>query len=200
MNKEKYIIGGILKTLKANYFLHIQEDSLQLNYKPWKASPYNEIKFGKEGLVFHNVVLSAGNQKLIVDNVNKQPSSIDLGFQNFKLATLGEIIQSDSSFVGGTLNGFVKYYREQRDTILTSDLKIKELAYLGKPVGDIALLAERKDGSKINVNFALSGNKNDLKIEGFYNAAAGAASPLNFDAKINSLNLASVAPFCVGPG
>jgi len=195
VDKVKYAIAGLFKSINSEYFFHLNPDSLELNYKPWQVANENSIHFGKNGLIFHDLVLSSRDQKLIIDNVNKQPSSINVGFDNFKLATIGEIFQSDTSFLAGTLNGFVKYYHEQRDTILTSDLKINKFAYIGMPVGDIAINADRKSDSRVDAKLTLSGNQNDLNISGFYNTSASAASPLNFEAVINKLNLASVAPF-----
>lgn len=196
-DRRKYFLAGILQNVNREYVFRLSPDSVQLNYQPWKVPPDNAIRFGKKGFFLDNLLLASQAQRLSVGNVNGQPSSLQVGFENFQLATLGDMVSRDTSLVSGVLDGQARMFRQGRDTVFTSDLRIARLQYTGKPVGDITLMAGQRQAGRFDVRAALTGNGNDMAVDGFY-LTKSAANALHFDVDINTLNLNAFAPFVKG--
>lgn len=195
VNKQKYLLAGNFHSLPNRaYSFHFFPDSVKFNYKPWQVSPDNSIVFSKEGFRFNDLVFSESTQKFSLANVNRQPSSLQAGFDNFRLETLSEMLRADTSLISGLLNGRVSLFRQQRDTVITANLDIKDLSYSGQPVGNLVVAAEQRQANRFDVTVDLSGNGNDMDVKGYYLTNA-AANSLNFDVDINQLNLKSFEAF-----
>src|SRR5690606_12282935 len=79
----------------------------------------------------------------------------------------------------------------------TADLTLSDFAYTGIPIGDIALKANTAGANRYNLNLALTGNGNEVLVNGTY-AMQAETSLLNLDANIANLNLASFGGFTQG--
>jgi hypothetical protein len=193
LQHQKYSIGTIAQSLKQQFKLHILQDSLLINARLWNINSDNMLLFTKKGFFIRDVDLFSGNQHLLLANVNEQPSSIKADFKNFELATLTTLIQSDTNWVTGLLNGDVQVFRQEKDTVFTSHLNIAKLTYEKANIGDISLVAEQKKSNRFDVNLKVTGNDNDLQIQGFYLTKGD--NPLNFDVDCRKVQFANFAPF-----
>ncbi|MBC8111858.1 MAG: translocation/assembly module TamB, partial [Verrucomicrobia bacterium] len=193
-NNKQYQIAALLQSLNNEFLLHLIPNGLQLNYEPWQITPDNLIRFVKAGFYIKDLSLASETQKLTLGNVENQISSIRASFNQFRLSTLGAMAKADTNLVEGMLNGQINLFRQGKDTVFTSDLKIAGLTYIGKLIGDVALLAEQKQAGRFDIQLNLTGNENDVQLKGFYLTAAK-ENALNFQATINRLSLATFAPF-----
>jgi translocation and assembly module TamB len=195
LQKNKYNIGGELSYREGEYLFSLLPDSLELNYERWQTGEKNNIRFAKTGFFFEDWFIQNNRQRLSLENVNHQPSSVRAVFKDFQLATLGEILSTDTSLITGWLNGKTEVFKQNNNSVFTADLQLDSLRYTGTPVGNLNLQAGQQRPGQIDLSLALTGNKNKVQVKGFYLTAATAASPVNLQVNLERLNLASFASF-----
>ncbi|HMT29449.1 MAG TPA: translocation/assembly module TamB domain-containing protein, partial [Bacteroidia bacterium] len=122
---------------------------------------------------------------------------IGVAFKNFNLEVLSEIIERDSSLVDGLMNGKFDLVMEKEGRGIVADINLDKFTYKGIAVGDFVLKAKSEGKSKYLVDLKLSGNNNDVTIEGFYTAdSTGGKIRTSID--IKKLNVHSIEPFTNG--
>ncbi|MCU0352649.1 MAG: translocation/assembly module TamB domain-containing protein [Cytophagales bacterium] len=191
----KYMLGGGFESLgNQRYVFRFFTDSVRLNYEPWEVPATNAVQMARDGVRFNDLVFSQNGQSIALRNVNGQPSTFRAEFDKFRLETLGQILSRDTAFVSGLLNGYVNLFRQRKDSVFTADLRVDSLAYTGQPVGNVALAAQQRAGGRFDVSLGLTGNGNEMAVNGYYQTA-DAANALYFDADLRRLNLGSFAAF-----
>ncbi|MCC9167954.1 translocation/assembly module TamB domain-containing protein [Pontibacter harenae] len=198
--QDQFVIGGVLNSIGRGYRFSFNPDQLVINSQDWSVPQDNFLQFGADLLYANNIVLSRGNSSLSLNSVGEMTANapLQVGFNNFEIGYIMESFQQQDSMIVGTINGEATVRNLMQGTLaFTSDLNVSELAYMGIPVGNIALEASSSTENRYNIEAALTGNRNQMTITGFYEAQPN-ASLLNFNANINSLNLAALEGFTQG--
>ncbi len=196
----QFAIGGLLNSLDAGYRFSFAQDQLVINGDTWTVPEENYLQFDTNLLFANNIRLERGNSFLLIDSEGDTPGNTPLKveFANFDIAYLMESFQQSDSLIAGIINGEATVRNIMAGTMaFTSDITVSELAYMGVPVGNIGLQANTDNGTRFNLEAALTGNGNQMKITGFYEAQPS-ESLLNLDANISSLNLAALEGFTMG--
>ncbi|HLP21603.1 MAG TPA: translocation/assembly module TamB domain-containing protein, partial [Chitinophagales bacterium] len=141
--------------------------------------------------------LNNNTQALSIVSAETDNGSIKAEFDRFELGSLSQIIETDTQFIRGVMDGFVEFRNLKTTPAFVSDLTIKNAAFQQTPIGDIALKADNLTASKYMAQLTLTGNKNDVHVIGSY-TAAGATNALDFKVDIAKLNLSTIEPFTAG--
>ncbi len=191
-------IGGHLKSVADQFNLKL-DPALVLNNTNWNVDSSNYLLFGKKGMVANNVLLTAENQSISLNSIEKtEQAPLEIKFKAFELETLSKIIENKKELVKGAINGTVILKTENNIPSFISDLTIKNLVFDSIPTGDVQLIADNKENAKkYNVKLTLSGNENDIHMNGFYSAESK-EPVLNFLLDIKHLNLKTVEPYTFG--
>lgn len=195
--KDKYNVGGIFSQPKeGGYAFSLKPERLILNYDPWTISPDNKILMGENSVNATNFVLSQGSQQLSINSQSQDNNApLEVGFSNFKIATLTGFVQNDSTLVDGLLNGKAVVNNVMTDPVFTSDLTIKDLSVQKDTVGDVKVLVNNQSANTFNADVTLSGRENDVRLNGNYFTNT---SSFDMNLDIRKLPLATAQAFSNG--
>ncbi|MFA7687326.1 MAG: translocation/assembly module TamB domain-containing protein [Moheibacter sp.] len=187
---EQYLIAGKVESLNEITEISLNPDGLKLNYTNWDVAADNKIRIGAQGIYADNFRISNAGSEILIQSENETPNSpLNVGFTNFRIETLTEIIKKDSLLAQGTVNGNVQLRNLNETPIFDADLQINELAVFGNPVGNLAVKVDNEAGETLQADIALSGDGNDVKITGTYTTNSGI---FDLNMAINALQMQSV--------
>lgn len=192
---EQFLIAGNAESLNNATQISLNPDGLKLNYTNWTVSPDNKLQFGKNGIWAENFVLSNGESSIAINSETKNPNSpLNINIKDFKIETITEMVKKDTLLAKGLINGKVRL-NDYKNLNFTSDLQITDLQMYNNPVGNISAKVNTKTSKLLDVNLALSGFDNDVRITGDYNIAN---SGFDLNANVNRLQMQSVQGFSMG--
>lgn len=169
--KEHYMIAGALEAKDGNSELRLKPDGLVLNYDPWDVHPDNLIRFGNT-LFADNFTLSREGSQLGIQSASEQDNApIDLTFKNFEIATLTKMVQKETEEgfeVSGKIDGSANIRDLAKSPVFTSDLTINDLSISRDTIGNIRLRVDNQTANSYRADVAISGNENDVTINGIY--------------------------------
>lgn len=183
----RYQLPFDLTTKNAVPELHFNE-ALVINNKKWVATPDNVIYLDMDNMGGSQLSISSNGEKLSINASAASPGGMPLAvnFDNFRIRNITDIaISKDTTLADGIINGNVTI-QSIENFFFTSDLRIDSLKLSGISAGSLVVKARQQTENLIDVNAALTGYDNDVKITGSYNIAAG--SP-DLDINIDKLNL-----------
>ncbi|WP_281636140.1 translocation/assembly module TamB domain-containing protein [Flavobacterium marginilacus] len=195
-DKEQYVIAGEFLRQDAKNILKINSDNFVLNYDKWNINPENAIEFGDKRLYINKFFLdNSGNELKIQSQGTQNNAPVQVDFVNFKIETILNIVKKDKLLMQGLINGNAVVENAMTSPIFTSDIKVDDFAFKAEPVGDIEIKVDNKTTNTLVANVVLSGEGNDVKINGNYRITDG---NLDFNADINTLNIKSIQGFSMG--
>lgn len=195
--KEKYQLGGLLSVNKGIYNFHFNPDSLLLNYEKWQMDKDNYVSYQKEGIIANDVKLEKDGQYLSINSPEKTLGSpLEIAFHDFNLETLTKVTSADTAMVSGRLNGKVLGEDLLSKPVFTADLNVDSLQLQNQLVGNVAVKVNNKVANAYAVDVSLTGDSNDLKVNGTYYTQP--QSTFDFNIAVAALNIASAQAFSFG--
>ncbi len=197
-HSEMISLAGNLKTKGNDYELRFDPE-LVLNKKRWVMNQSNYLLWGTREFNAHQIVLSEGNQEISLSSEDSSGHSpLKIKFKDFDISTFSQIIENDRTLVTGVLEGEVIIKDQNKRAAFTSDISLKDFAYLERPIGTITLHSDNEiSADQFTLKLLLNGNENDLSLDGNYTAGSK-TNNLNFKLDIRNLNPASAEPFISG--
>lgn len=193
---ERYVVSGTLKSNKTNTELHLNPDSLLLNYESWKVASDNLIRIGSTGIYANQFELSnSGSSILVQSESDKQNAPLTVNFKDFKIETLSSIVEKSDLQISGNINGDALVKNLNTTPLFTSDLTIDEFAFKQDTLGTVAIHVDNNVADTYNAQVGITGQGNQLDLTGTYAATAGV---LNMNLDIEKLNLKSIQGFTLG--
>ncbi len=195
----KILLAGVFNSLPDGYKFHFNTDGIVFQNLPWNVPADNELLFGKNRLIAHNILLQGAGQSLSLNSTDEKNrrSPLKIGFNDFNLTTLSQVVERESGLLGGTLNGNVVLQNLEKQMAFTSDLTIKDFTFGQRHVGDVALRANNQTENVYDVNMDIAGNGNQIAMQGTYRSEVG-GSKLDLKCDFTKVNLASIEPFTFG--
>jgi hypothetical protein len=193
------LLAGIFMSEPDGYQFRFREDGVVFQNVPWNVPFDNKLLFGRNRFIAHNVVLQGAGQSLSLQSTDeKNPRSpLRIEFNGFDLATLSQVVERESGWLGGVFNGNVVLQNLETRMAFTSDLAIKDFSYSRRHVGDVTLQANNQTENVYAVTMDIAGNGNQMSMQGQYRSKAG-GSELDLTCDFTNVNLASVEPFTFG--
>ncbi|RZJ72147.1 translocation/assembly module TamB domain-containing protein [Flavobacterium sp.] len=197
--KEHYKIAGDLKSIDQINEIHLNPDGLTLNYDPWNLSPENKIKLANGGVNAQNFELSKDGSSIKLQSASQDMNApVDVTFTDFKIETITKMISKetkDGFSLGGNLNGKANLKDLQTNPVFTSDLTIENLKISKDTVGNVNIKVDNTLANTYRADVTISGNENDVKLDGNYNSAA---KTFDLNLNLNKLQMQSVQAFSFG--
>ncbi|WP_125185188.1 translocation/assembly module TamB domain-containing protein [Botryobacter ruber] len=197
---EQFVLGGLLNSMGRGYRFTFNPDQLVINSDKWTVPQNNYLQFDTNLLYANNIRIERGNSYISMNSTGPvTPNApLQVQFGNFDIAYLMQTFQQQDSLIAGVVNGTATLNNIMSGApTFTSDLTVSDFAYMGVPVGNIALEASSSGNNRYNLNATLTGNGNQMLISGFYEMQPDAGL-LNLDANISTLNIASLQGFTQG--
>ncbi|WP_257669938.1 translocation/assembly module TamB domain-containing protein [Parapedobacter tibetensis] len=198
-DKERYHLGMGLKVDARNFVFNLLENGLMLNYEQWDVNPENAISFGKDGLITHQFILSNSGQEMAIQSRDSTLNSpIDLVFNNFRIETLSQMLESELLSMGGGINGKATVSRLDTSPVFVSDITIDRFYFGNDTVGDINLKVNNERENVYAADINIKGNGNEISLVGDYISPPGVIPQLDFALDVNSLSMHTLEAFSLG--
>ncbi|WP_276496901.1 translocation/assembly module TamB domain-containing protein [Pontibacter litorisediminis] len=198
---ERFVVGGVLNSLGRGYRFSFNPDQLVINGDDWDVPQDNYLQFDTNLLYANNIRLQHNNQAILLNSTGPvAPNApLEARFENVDIAYIMSTFQApEDSLIAGTINGTATVRNIMGDNLaFTSDLTVTDFAYEGVPVGDLALNARSGANNRYDINANLTGNNNQVTIDGYMQPQAE-ATLLNLTASIDRLNMHSLEGFMAG--
>jgi len=195
----KILLAGVFNSIPDGYKFRFNKDGIVFQNLPWIIPSDNELLFGKNRFIAHNIAMQGAGQSLSLKSTDEKNnrSPLKIEFNDYDLATVSRVVERETGLLGGTLIGNIVLQNLEKQMAFTSDLKIRDFNFDQRHVGDVAIRANNKTENVYEVNMDLSGNGNQIAMEGKYRSeVGGSALDLKFD--FTKMNLASIEPFTFG--
>lgn len=195
-DKEKFLIAGTLEAKKGNNDIHFDPKNLLLNYESWKIDPDNVIRFGAQGIYANNVALSKDGSNIALQSESEKANApLAINLKDFKIETLSSIAEKSDFTISGNTNGTVLLKNINQTPVFTSNLTIDNFAFKKDTVGTINIQVDNKIANNYNAKIAITGQDNQVDLDGVYKMANGT---MDFNLDIVKLNLKSIQGFTLG--
>jgi hypothetical protein len=142
--KNKKLLISTEITKNTEFFrLALDPAGFYLMDKQWDIAADNYVEFGKQGILIHNLFMNKTGSEVNIASVNDLfNDDLSVEIKNFKLEDISGIIEKDTGFVRGTVNGNALLKRVNQSYGLIADAKIENLFVSGIPVGNLTVKAE----------------------------------------------------------
>jgi len=194
--KDKYVIAGMFKSFNKDFRFNLDPNKLLLDYEKWTVDPANYIQFGQSGILANQFNLSQGSQLLSINSISNTPNSpLQVQFKNFQIETLTKFAETDTTLVGGTLNGRVDVKDLVSNPKFEADLTVTKLRYQKDELGDLSLLVNNNTANAFEVDARLKG-VHELSAKGFYYTTPESA--LDLAVNIDKIDLREIESVSLG--
>jgi hypothetical protein len=196
-NKKLQIRSQITKE-NGNYKLTFDPKEFYLVNNRWDIAADNYIEFGKQGFLIHHLFFNQAERQINVASVHDQfNDDVNIAIKSFRLDDFSRIVEKDTSWVKGTVDGNLLLKRVTNSYGLVADAKISNLNVHEVPVGNLTLKANNSVADKFDFSLNLSGPDNNLTANGYFIPGGGDHS-ISVKTDIQSLSLKTVQAFSMG--
>ncbi|WP_152616934.1 translocation/assembly module TamB domain-containing protein [Flavihumibacter solisilvae] len=191
----KYLVAGNIRFLNENGYDIMLAQQLLLDKITFTTGENNVISFRKGTLEKAKLFLQSEQQKITIVTDSVAGSSFPpllVKLENFRISTITNMLDQDTSLAEGLLNGEIRMVNQSGQSSVDANVRIDSLTVTGVTVGALDVKLTTPSQGQYQVNAKISGNGNDVNINGTY------ASVMDFTVQLNSLNLAAAEPFTMG--
>ncbi len=194
--KTKYAISGIFQSINKDFRFNLDPNKILLNYQKWVVSPQNYIQFGKSGILVNQFDISNSGQSLNINSNPTQPNApINVIFKDFQLETLTKFAETDTTLVGGKLNGTASVKDLASSPKFEANLTVENLRYQKDELGTLRLAVNNNTADAFDINVALSG-VHELRVNGFYYTKP--SGKLDLKLNVDKIDLSKVSSLSAG--
>ncbi len=198
--KLKYhLAANVQQPHSGAYQLHLDPDSLMMNYNLWRLDPGNRIYLDSSNIMVNAFTLQYNNQELsILTDTAAQGYPLTAAFKDFRIATLASFVQSDSMQMDGVINGYATVKYLLQDMELQSEIGIKDFNMNGDTIGSLQANILNEQPGIFNIDAGLTDRGNDVKITGTYNTNRDIDNPMNIQVRIGTLPMQTLEKLSMG--
>jgi hypothetical protein len=192
----QHTFAGKINQQDSGYSIHVDPNSVLLNYDKWGLDPQNELFFTTTGIFANSFTFSNGTQALVMQTFGDQLNDpLGVRLFNFKISTITGFARQDSLYLDGTINGFTEIDFTKEHLAFTTDLVVDNLTFKNDTLGDIIVKVSNNKPDIFDIYASLGGFDNEINLAGEYYGTTGAFD-LQFD--IERLGLEALQPFTMG--
>lgn len=192
----QHTLAAKISNKDSGYAIHVDPNSVQLNYDVWRLDPNNELFFSDEGIFANSFTFSNGTQALILQTFGEEVNDpLGIRFFNFNISTITGIARQDSLYLDGMLNGFAEIDFSKEHLFFTTDLDINHLTLKKDTIGNIAIKVSNPLPDVYDIRATLGAFNNEIFLAGDYNGASGI---FDLQLDIERLELDKMEPFTLG--
>lgn len=198
-DKEQYHLGANLTVAENDFIFSLNEDGLKLNYEDWNIDSTNTIGFGERGVYANNFRLTNNGQELLVqsqDSISNAP--IDVTFNNFRIETFTQMLESEILNIGGGINGTATVSRLESNPVFVSDITIDRFYFGRDTVGNILVKVDNIKENTFSADVKIEGNGNDVQLIGDFISPPNETASLNATLSLKPMKMTTIQAFSMG--
>lgn len=123
---------------------------------------------------------------------------MDIKLTDFRINTITAFAKQDSALVDGIINGQAMIKDIATNPIFTTDITVTNLMFRADTVGNLNMKVNNSTSNVYAANVTLTGNGNDIRIDGNYKAIPNTEAVMDLDMNIHRLQMKSVQAFSMG--
>jgi Uncharacterized protein conserved in bacteria len=196
--KKKLLIRSWVVMDKTNYKITLDPKEFYLMDDRWDLAADHYVKIGKQGILIHHFYIKKAECQINVTSVNDRfKDDISIDINNFRLDDISRIVEKDTSFLKGKVDGTLLLKRVKDKYGMIADAQISNLFVHEVPIGNLVLKARNTLTEKFDIALNLSGAGNELIANGFYIPNLGPHS-LSLKIHVSSLSMQTVQALSFG--
>lgn len=197
LGRLQHTLSALIQQKDSGYSVHVDPNSVLLNYEKWGLDPGNELYFTTSGgLNASSFTFSNGSQAIVMESYGEEVTSpIGIRLFNFKLSTFSSIARQDSLYLDGTINGYAELMLTEEHPAFFADITVTDLLYKKDTIGNIVFKVNNETADLYKLTATVSGYENLVTVAGEYN---GASESYDFQFDIEKLMLKTIQPFTLG--
>lgn len=198
-DKEQYHLGAKMQAIENDFIFSLHEDGLKLNYDDWHVDTSNRLSFGENGIHAYNFRLSNDGQEFLIQSQDSTLNApIDVTFDNFRIETFTQMLESEVLNLGGGINGTATVSRLESSPLIISDLNIDKF-YFGKDtVGDILVKVDNIKENTFSADIKIQGNGNDVQLLGDFISPPDGNATMNATLSLKPMKMTTIQAFSLG--
>jgi len=183
---------------KENYQITLDPNEFYWMDDRWTIAADNYIKIGNQGFLIHHLNLEKTGSQININSANDRfQDDLSIRIKNLKLDDISRVMEKDTSFVKGKMDGNILLKRVNKSYGIIADAQISNLIVRQVPIGDLSVKAENPTAERFDIAVNLSGKDNNLTVNGFYLPNGGNQS-IRMKAWIPSLSMQTIQAFSFG--
>jgi autotransporter translocation and assembly factor TamB len=193
-SKKWFNIGFTMQPQNPELNMVLQEP-LMLDYREWAVDKNNLTFIRNNNVVFNDLKLTQGNRLISLLSDAKRPEKLAVSFRNLGLGLISEIMEGDSAFMKGNINGDVMITNLMAKPLPTFDVKIKvdSIDLQGQKLGDLNVMADNLENNDIaGLNISLGKENMLFNLKGSYGLKP--EIPMDLNLTTNNFNLPAIEP------
>jgi translocation and assembly module TamB len=192
-------VASKIEFLEDNTRIQLKPDALIFQGNTWNIPNDNLVIIGEDFVKLNQLEFSYLDQELFFTDQFPGITDPHLAtiFKNFDLNVLSSFLNSGNPFIGGLVNGNFIVENPLGGIGFIADLEISDVLAMEVPLGNLSMNASSPESGVYEGKILLSGGGIDFDLEGNF-MASEEASTLHAEARLNSLDMASMAPFLEG--
>jgi translocation and assembly module TamB len=202
LRKDQFSLGGAiyhdLSSDSALTYIRMFK-GIRFDYDRWEVNPQNRIVFGPQGFYVRDLTMSKGNEAIRLNSETATFNSpLTLAINNFSISNITRMLSRDTLMADGSLN--VNATLDMRDSFpkIKAEASVENLKAFNEPMGRLELTARNETADIYHANIRLTGNDNDLGLDGNYYLQPVDSNEFKFDLNVNALSLKSLQGLAFG--
>lgn len=197
LGRLQHTLSALIQQKDSGYSVHIDPNSVLLNYEKWGLDPANELYFTTSGgLNASSFTFSNGSQAIVMESYGEEVTSpLGIRLFNFKLSTFSSIARQDSLYLDGTINGYAEVMLTAEHPSFFADITVTDLMFKKDTIGNIVLKVNNETADLYKITADLKGYDNLISVAGEYN---GVSESYDVQFDIEKLMLKTIQPFVKG--
>lgn len=197
--REQYHLGAQMQVQQDAYTLSLHEDGLMLNYEDWSIDPNNQLTFGRSGVRASQFRLSQTDQELLIQSRDSSLNApIDVNFNNFRIETFSEILDSETLKLGGGINGQATVGRLESNPVFTSDLTIDQFFFGTDTIGNVAIQVNNIKENSYSADIHITENGNDVQLTGDIISPPNGEMQIDAVLSLSPMQMQTIQAFSMG--
>ena len=169
LKKERFALAASMQRNGGGQVINLKE-GLKLNYQNWDVNKDNRIVLANNGFYVQNFEIRSAGQYIKANSESPSadaPLKVDI--TNFLLSTVTGIANvGDTVLANGVLGAIITTRKTSSGREISGDLEILSLSVMGDTLGNLKALVDNNDENTLNAKLALTGNGNDISLDGAY--------------------------------
>ena len=187
-----YFLEAVSFKKDENVRVEFRSDSTIINRNNWTIARESFMEFGNQLKI--DLAMNHDKEALTIQNREDDINQLALTFNQFKIQNLVNFVKSAEAdsirIIAGKLNGKSTVNLEENNFGFIADLSLDDLKVFEESIGNMNLKANKKQ-AVYELSALLSGNENEVSINGMYNENGA----LDLTANVSQLNIKTIAAF-----
>lgn len=197
----KALIVATFHPHESGGIINVKQADIVVNDTLWQMSPNNFIDFDKGRIELSNILLSHNQQSLYANGYvpTGEADTLAVKLNRFDISMFDFLLAKSGIDLDGYITGDARLASLKTAPMILADLGVAELWLDGDRVGDAIIKSDWDNESQaVNVDVGiLNGQRRSLSVLGSYYTKRK-DNNLDFDVKLDSLQLGIVSPFVAG--